>query len=135
MSYDVLLKENNGDTVHFDKKHFMVGGTYAIGGTNEAWLNITYNYSRWYKKDDVFPGASGIRTLDGMNAKDSIPLLHQAIQTLEATDEDLTEEEIRDYRISGADGYWMPTRENAIEALKQLLTMANIRPDTTWEVL
>jgi len=33
----------------------------------------------------------------------------------------------------GATGYWMPTKENAIRPLYQLLAIAKIRPDGIWE--
>ena len=56
MSYDIYLRDRvTKETVHFDTPHQMAGGTYAVGGTPEAWLNITYNYARWYYKDGVFP--------------------------------------------------------------------------------
>ena len=52
MSYDIYLRDRvTKETVHFDTPHQMAGGTYAIGGTTEAWLNITYNYAQWYYKD------------------------------------------------------------------------------------
>ena len=47
MSYDISLREPvSGEQVYFDEPHQMNGGTYALGGTTEAWLNITYNYAR-----------------------------------------------------------------------------------------
>lgn len=56
MSYDIYLRDRvTKETVNFDTPHQMAGGTYAVGGTTEAWLNITYNYSQWYYKDGVFP--------------------------------------------------------------------------------
>lgn len=126
MSYDIYLRKSDGDVFHFDGKHQMAGGTYALGGTTRAWLNVTYNYSRWYRRDDVFPNGAGIYCLQDKAVKESIPILQNAIHTLETLNEELTEEEIRHYRFQGADGYWMPTRENAINSLRQLLTMAEM---------
>lgn len=126
MSYDIRLRKSDGSVFHFDRKHQMTGGTYALGGTTEAWLNVTYNYSRWYRRDDVFPNGAGIYCLQNKTAKESIPIIQKAIHTLETLDEELTEEEVRHYRFQGADGYWMPTRENAIKPLRQLLTMAEM---------
>lgn len=137
MSYDISLKEPvTGEQVYFDTAHQMKGGTYCLGGTNEACLNITYNYARWYCKDSVFPckGEGGnIRSIYGMSGAESIPVLENAIKTLESMIEDLTEEEIKKYEDGGAGGYWTPTRANAIKPLYQLLAMAKMRPDAIWD--
>lgn len=144
MSYDISLKDPvTGDTVHFDVPHQMAGGTYIVGGTIEAWLNITYNYAPWYYKDGVFPdrgekgqefhdGLTGIRSIYGLSGAESIPVLEHAIKTLENMAEDLPEEKIKDYKEHGITGYWIPTRTNAIKPLYQLLAMAKMRPDAKW---
>lgn len=141
MSYDISLKDPvTGDTVHFDVPHQMAGGTYIVGGTTEAWLNITYNYAPWYYKDGVFPdrgergqefhnGLTGVRSIYGLSGAESIPVLEHAIKTLESMAEDLPEKKIKDYKELGITGYWIPTRTNAIKPLYQLLAMAKIRPD------
>lgn len=137
MSYDITLNDPvTKETIQFDTPHQMTGGTFCIGGSSEAWLNITYNYSRWYYKDGVFPVKSeekeGIRTIYGMSGAESIPVLENAIKTLENMTEDLTEEEIKEYADGGVGGYWTPTRENAIKPLYQLLAMAKMRPGGVW---
>lgn len=137
MSYDIsLLEPASRETIHFDSPHQMSGGNYCVGGTTEAWLNVTYNYAGWYYKDGVFPDngedRNGIRSIYGMSGAESIPVLENAIKTLESMTEDLTEEEIKDYADNGAGGYWTPTRENAIKPLYQLLAMARMRPDGVW---
>ena len=138
MSYDISLVEpTTRETIEFDTPHHMKGGNYVLGGTTEAWLNITYNYARWYYKDGVFPnhgyGRKGIRSIYDMTGADSIPVLQHAISVLEEMTEDLTEEEIKECEEHGAGGYWLPTKENAIKPLYQLLTMAKMRPDGIWE--
>lgn len=138
MSYDISLRDPvRKETIHFDTPHQIKGGTYAVGGTIEAWLNITYNYSRWYYKEGVFPDNGedyrGIRSIYGLSGADSIPILENAIKALEVMDEDLTEEEIRNYEEHNIKGYWLPTRENAIKPLYQLLAMAKMRPDAEWD--
>ena len=133
MSYDIYLKDPvTKEVIEFDEKHEMRGGMYAIGGTKEAWLNITYNYSNWYYKDYAF-GEKGIRTIYGMSGAESIPVLKKVIQSLENTNEDLSEEEIKELKDQGVNGYWLPTKENAIKPLYQLLAMAQLRPDGIWE--
>ena len=145
MSYDISLKDPvTKETVCFDASHQMAGGTYAIGGTSEAWLSVTYNYAQWYYKDGVFPdkgevgkdfhnGLTGIRSIYGLSGAESIPILEHAIKVLESMEEDLSEKEIQEYKAGGAEGYWLPTRENAIKPLYQLLAMAKMRPDAVWD--
>lgn len=134
MSYDISLKDPvTKETIQFDTPHQMKGGTYALGDTNEAWLNITYNYSKWYYKDGVFVikdnENKGIRTIYGMSGVESIPVLENAIKILE----NMTAEEIQNYADNRAGGYWTPTRKNAIKPLYQLLAMAKMRPDGIWD--
>jgi len=115
MSYDIeLLDPITKKRIVFDSMHEMRGGTYQMGGTNDAWLNITYNYSPHYRR--AF-GAGGIRTLYGMTGAESMPLLRTAIGIL---DDDVDP------------NYWTATEGNAKRALCQLLAMAQMRPDGVW---
>jgi hypothetical protein len=116
MSYDIyLVNPVNGEKLILDAPHQMRGGTYALGGTYEAHLNITYNYSKHYYK---VLGDKGIRTIYGMTGADSIPVLQVAADWL---DDDLSE------------NYWEPTEGNAKKALLQLIALAKMRPDGVWE--
>jgi hypothetical protein len=55
MSYDISLCDPvTHETLEADSTHFIAGGTRAIGGTKELWLNITWNYGKFYYRDDVF---------------------------------------------------------------------------------
>ena len=114
----------------------MAGGTRSVGGTTELWLNITYNYSRWYYRPGVFPKGTqeigGIRTLYGMTGAESIPVLKKSIEMLTNLKDDISDEEKKECEEQGATGYWMPTRENAIKPLHQLLAFAQMRPDGIW---
>lgn len=133
MSYDIRLRDPvTKETLETDTPHQMKGGTYALGGTSEMWLNITYNYSRWYARKEAF-GEDGIRSIYGMSGAKSIPVLTKAITGLEQLDEDLTEEELQHYKEQDVDGYWLPTRENTIRPLYQLLAFAQLRPDGVWD--
>lgn len=138
MSYDIKLCDPvTGKTLRARFKHEMIGGTYAVGGTDELWLNITWNYSEWYCKQGVFETSAeeseGIRAIYGLSGADSIPVLQKAICTLQSMNEDIGEEKLRKYKEMGVTGYWIPTRSNAIKPLYQLLAMAKIRPDGVWE--
>lgn len=133
MSYDISLVDPvTKETLIMDSPHQMRGGTYAIGGTDEMWLSVTYNYGRWYRKDYAF-GKNGIHSINGLSGAESISVLKNAIAGLEESKEELPEEEINQCLEQGVSGYWMPTRENAIRPLYQLLAMAQMRPDGVWE--
>lgn len=133
MSYDISLTDPvTGQTLELDTPHQMKGGTYAVGGTTEAHLNVTWNYARHYdrvfKSVPLLPGVDphhannsgtvgGIRSIYGLTGAESIPVLKQAIDQLgDDTHYD----------------YWEPTEGNAKRALAQLLALAQMRPDGVW---
>lgn len=138
MSYDISLTDPaTGETIELEKPHLMTGGTYALGGTRQAWLNITYNYADWYYKDGVFAKtkeeSKGIRTIYGLTGAESIPVLKTAIKALESCQKELSEEERQEYIAHNVTGYWLPERTNAIKPLYQLLSLAQMRPDGVWK--
>lgn len=137
MSYDIELKSPvSGETILLDNPHLMGGGIRAAGGTREAWLNVTYNYSEWYRRAGVFPDQNGeslgIRAIYGLTGAESIPVLKSAIEKLRDCYEELSNEERHEYEAKGCAGYWLPTKTNAIIPLAQLLTFAQLRPDGVW---
>lgn len=94
MSYDIWLKDpvtNEGITI--EEPHFMRGGTYALGGTQELWLNITYNYAHYYyeatdgdarfaHEEEYRDGTKteyGIRGIYKKTGLESIPMLEDMI--------------------------------------------------------
>lgn len=118
MSYNISLTDPvTGKTMELNEPHFMIGGTYRLGGTKKLWLNVTYNYGPLYRRPDVF-GELGIRSIYGMTGADSIPVLERAASAL-ANDTDTD--------------YWEPTEGNAKRPLLQLLAMAKLRPDGVWD--
>ena len=118
MSYDISLQDPvTKETIEVENAHFMRGGTYALGGTKELWLNVTYNYGSIFRRPEVL-GEEGIRAIYGMTGAESIPVLQNAIANLsEDTDPD----------------YWKATDGNAKRPLCQLLAMAQMRPDGIWD--
>ena len=134
MSYDIkLIDQVTGETLALDAPHHMRGGTYAIGGTTEAHLNVTYNYFRQFSRVfDVLVeprvntpewlrtgGApvNGVRTIYGLTGAESLPVLDKAISSLgDDVDPD----------------YWQATDGNAKRALMQLRALAAMRPDGLW---
>ena len=116
MSYDISLNDPvTNEPIEFDERHDIKGGTYCIGGTHQASLNITYNYSRHYYKTI---GDKGIRTIYGISGAESIPILKKAIKQL---------------TNDVSDDYWTPTEGNAKKALYGLLAFAQLRPDGIWD--
>lgn len=126
MSYDIELCDPlTKEPLELEAPHHMRGGTYAVGGTTRAHLNITWNYGQHYYR--VFPqepldpesqGRLGIRWLYGRTAAETIPTLKACVAQLA---DDVT------------DNYWDGTEGNAKRALSQLLALAHLRPDGVWQ--
>lgn len=95
MSYDCGLNDPvTGERLSTNFNHQMYGGTYAIGGTNELWVNVTSNYGRYYNEstdgdkrwlvrvrgEDRY----GLPGLAGHTGAESIPMLKDCIRKIEA---------------------------------------------------
>ena len=120
MSYDIaLICPATGEILELDEPHQMKGGTYSVGGTQQAKLNVTYNYAEHFYRVflDIQFSKLGIRSIYGLTGAESIPVLQMAIAKLK-DDADLD--------------YWKPTEGNAKKALIQLLALAKMRPDGVW---
>ena len=116
MSYDICLRDTVTNlTIELDEQDRMRGGTYMVGGTNRAWLNVTYNYARHFRR---LLGEKGIRSIYGMTGAESIPVLEDAASKLA---DDVS------------DDYWETTEGNAKRALLQLAALARMRPDGIWD--
>lgn len=116
MSYDVELKDaqNNPCIV----ANFQEGGTQPIGGSEEASLNITYNYSFFYYH--FLDHKEGLNWLNGKLAKDCISRLDVASELL--------------CQGPAHDDYWAATPANAGKALAILLGWARKYPEAKFEV-
>jgi hypothetical protein len=115
MSHDVSLLDENGKPVIVE--NHSEGGTYVVGGTTEACLNITYNYGSFYY--EFLDKEKGLEWLDDKKASETISQLKHAIQELGTT---------RD------SNYWSSTSGNAGYALNILLSWAKQYPNAIWEV-
>lgn len=115
MSYDISIVDPvTRETIQLNFKHNMRGGTYAVGGTILAELNITYNYSSIFQR---VLGPGGIRSIYDLTGGESIPILSKAILEL---NNDVTE------------SYWEPTEGNAKLALLDVLKLAFLCPYGVW---
>ena len=99
------------------KKH-NEGGTYAIGGTDSADLNITYNYSQDFRKVIGYK-ESFSEWLTGKKAKDIISVLENAVNTL---------------GVERSEDYWASDSGNAGYALNILLGWARQYPEAIFRV-
>lgn len=116
MSYDIKLVDPvTREVLQLTDPHQMTGGTYSLGGTKDAWLNVTWNYGVHFRR---VLGEKGIRSIYGMTGADSIPVLEAAAAML-GDDVD--------------SNYWAPTEGNAKQSLLGLLALAKMRPDGVWE--
>jgi hypothetical protein len=113
--YIKLVDPVTKETLELDEKHDMRGSIYAIGGTKEAFLTVTYNYAKYFY--DNIDEEDGIRFIYGKTGADSIPILERAIEKL---GDDIDS------------NYWTATEGNAKRSLLQLLALAKLRPDGEW---
>ena len=114
MSWSVSLDED-GSPVGVESH--TEGGTYVVGGTTAAELNVTYNYSDLYHEA---VGHNLIGWLDGKRASQTIQVLQSAVDRL---------------GVCPSKDYWEMTAGNAGYAAKILLGWAKANPDAVWSVL
>ena len=96
------------------------GGTYAVGGTKSADLNITYNYSPHFYAALNIPGELRFdEYLTGKTGAEMMPELEKAVAQLGT-------------KTSG--DYWEDAPGNAGHALAILLIWAKQHPEGIFEV-
>lgn len=113
MSYWVHLQKDGEDVA---VENHSEGGTFVVGGTNTAELNVTYNYGKHYRQT---LGEGGLRYLNMKLAKDVTKSLQEAVERL-GTERDVD--------------YWKATPGNAGYALSILLEWAKQHPDAEFVV-
>ena len=117
MSWDCYLTDkDSGDVLKVDEPHTLTGGTYQVGGSNELWLNITYNYGRLYR---AVLGSDGLNGLNGKTGAESIPWLESGIAKL---GDEYSED------------YWEATEGNVKAALQDLVALAKMAPNGVWRL-
>lgn len=107
MGYDITIKNKDSHIVQFKEVHNIRGGTFAIGGTTEAWLSVTCNYCKFFRK----VWNDGIFDLNGKTVSVAVEMLNDAIQKLKGEKD--------------AD-YWKPTEGNARASLFNLKLLCEI---------
>ena len=122
MSWDVSITDPETE-LYLKVNHFTEGGTYVLGGSDEANLNITWNYCQYYYR--VLEIEGGLRGLNNQTVEYALPILKQGIEQL-GTDE--------------SSDYWEPTEGNARKALVILANwcaqaIVDNKPDALIEVM
>jgi len=112
MSYWVSLVNKEEEIVEVES--FEEGGTYCLGGSTGADLNITYNYSKQYARFGF-----SLWDLEGKRAKHTVATLEKLVASL---------------GIEKSRDYWEATPGNAGYALSILLRWAQQHPRTKWRV-
>lgn len=113
MSWDIRAVDPGGDQVLLPEQHELRGGTYALGGTNEAWLNVTYNYGKHFN----------FGALDEVAVATAVPEMEQRASEL-----------ARDT----SECYWEPTEGNVRLALESMIALSALVlaecPQAVWRV-
>jgi len=109
MSYDISLL-NPETKKPAEVIRFHEGGTQPLGGSTEATLNVTYNYS------DKF----SFRDLNNKKASNTIKIMEEAVKK---------------YGTETSENYWDSTPGNVGYAIFILLGWAKQYPDYIWEVV
>ena len=117
MSYDInILDPKTKEVIILDKPNTFKGGTYAVGNSYEAWLNITYNYSKFYY--DTINNELGIRWIYNKTGKECLPVLEKAVAQL---------------GTKQSDNYWEATPGNAGNALLGLIAFCKMCPNGVFD--
>ncbi len=138
MSYDIHLS-NPGRERSVIVNHFKEGGTQPLNGTNEADLNITYNYGWFFFH--LLDKDKGLRWLYGKKAKDCIKRLENAVKELGTNRYyrhpdgfKFNNDKEHDFETeSMIHDYWAPTPGNAGYALNILLEWAREHPEAVFD--
>ena len=110
MSYSIsIVDSETEELVFFEKPHAIFGSNVCIGGTTQASLDVTYNYSDFYYST---MGGRGIRSIYGVPLADTIERLDAAISELGSD--------------PPSDDYWAATEGNARTALENLKKLAEM---------
>ena len=110
MSHDIYVLKKTGETRSLDVPCNLRGGTYAVEGSDEAWLNITYNYGTFYHAIWGY----GLSYFNGKTVAQTLPLISKAIKKL---------------GVCRSEDYWEKTQGNAGAAMADLLILLTLCED------
>lgn len=128
MSFWISLEDDLGNFLTVDTH--AEGGTYALGGTDEADLNVTYNYSPFWpqafgpKPDGPHSGLYGLGPwLHDKTGAETLLLIESGLAELSSLD-----------GVGPDEDYWAATPGNAARVLATLAAWAREHPDGRWNV-
>ncbi len=107
MSYDIRLVDVEGRPM--EVATHQEGGTFVVGGTTEAELNVTTNYTKHFS----------FEKLHRQTAKAVTPILQWVVE---------------DFGTQQSEDYWDATKGNVGYALKILLRWAQQYPEAVFTV-
>ena len=116
MSYWVYLEDEEGLPHLLDSAH-QEGGTYAVGGTHECMMNVTYNYGHSFAR--FLDPNEGLRWLNDKTVSETIERIEEACKFM--PDEP-------------SDNYWDSTIGNAGHVMHILLSWARQFPNGIWRI-
>ena len=114
MSYWVYLEDENGKPLQVE--NHAGGGTFTLGGTTDAELNVTYNYGPYIRRE-LSP--EGLRWLHKKTGRETYDALVSAVGRL---------------GVEHDEDYWLATPGNAGKALNILAGWAKQHPEGVWSV-
>ena len=153
MSYDITLNDPSTGEVSKVESFLMTGGTVPCRSVDgqlvqaeqtDAWINITYNYAKYYyavtEGDERFAHRRstsgevdyGIRGIYGKTGAESIPLLQLMIHRIHER-YIYSDGKLLDERETDTSDYWRPTAANAIRPLRQIISLAEQCPASVWD--
>lgn len=110
MSWWIYL--NNPETgATYDVEAHTEGGTYAVNGTPNTEVNVTYNYGCMF----------AFRDLHGKTARETLPVMAGFLEAWG---------HLKPYKAD----YWAPTPGNVAQAVRLLRDWAVAFPDGVWDV-
>ncbi|MDE2102426.1 MAG: hypothetical protein KGL39_34590 [Patescibacteria group bacterium] len=151
MSYDIDLIDPETSEPCVVANH-EEGGTYRMGGTTEASLNVTYNYSPFYGKK-ASETAERLRAAVAKlgTSRHHGGWMHIGLGAFQHPDKDVWLEKLKHADLEAphnallraeaiaagvvedGGGYWKPTPGNAGYALSILLSWAIQHPNGVWQ--
>ena len=115
MGWDIRLENPDGTRPQVDRHQ--AGSTIMIGGSTEAWMNLTYNYSPYYYT--YFPEDKGLKWLNDKPAGATIEMMQTVLDKL---------------GDAPSDNYWESSAGNAGHALGILISWARQHPTAVWRL-
>lgn len=116
-----LVDAKTGDPVTFETTHYLSGGNCRLGGINEAWLNVMYDYDVFFRR---FYPEDSLCVINGKTGREAVPLLLKIVNGLSFTGSEM------DRRNSNK----KVSEKNAFISALDLLVLSTWAEDAVWRV-